>query len=76
MLAPDMEGRTIEWRIGDLGKAHADPVMLRLVLQNLLSNAVKYTRSRETAVIEIGVERRPGEAVFSVRDNGVGFDMA
>jgi two-component system, chemotaxis family, sensor kinase Cph1 len=76
MLAPDMEGRTIDWRIGDLGKAHADPVMLRLVLQNLLSNAVKYTRSRETAVIEIGVERRPGEAVFSVRDNGVGFDMA
>src|SRR5215217_6706241 len=75
-LAPDSDGRSIDWRIGDLGSAHGDPVMLRLVLQNLLSNAIKYTRSRETAVVEMGVERRPSEAVFFVRDNGLGFDMA
>jgi light-regulated signal transduction histidine kinase (bacteriophytochrome) len=75
-LAPDTEGRAIDWRISDLGTAHADPVMLRLVFQNLLSNAIKYTRSRQPAVIEIGAERRPGEVMFFVRDNGVGFDMA
>jgi light-regulated signal transduction histidine kinase (bacteriophytochrome) len=75
-LAPDTDGRTIDWRIADLGTVRADPVMIRLVLQNLLSNAIKYSRSRETAVIEIGVERRPEERVFFVRDNGVGFDMA
>jgi len=75
-LALESDGRSIEWRIGELGTAHGDPVMLRLVLQNLLSNAIKYTRSRDTAVIEMGVERRPTEAVFFVRDNGVGFDMA
>jgi light-regulated signal transduction histidine kinase (bacteriophytochrome) len=74
-IEPETNGRAIEWRIGDLGRAYGDPVMLRLVLQNLLSNAVKYTRSRQPAVIELGLDKRPGENVYFVRDNGVGFDM-
>jgi two-component system, chemotaxis family, sensor kinase Cph1 len=74
-IEPETNGRPIEWRIGDLGRAYGDPIMLRLVLQNLLSNAVKYTRSRQPAVIELGLDKRPGENVYFVRDNGVGFDM-
>ncbi|GMA76463.1 hypothetical protein GCM10025880_28800 [Methylorubrum aminovorans] len=70
-------GRAIRWQVGALGRVYADPVMLRLVIENLLSNAVKYTRDRPEALIEIGREPdRDGEAVFYVRDNGVGFDMA
>ena len=42
---------------------------------NLLSNAVKFTRTRESAKIEIGVKEEEKEFVFYVRDNGVGFDM-
>ena len=73
-VAPD---RTIEWQVGALGRAFADPVMLRLVLENLFSNAIKYTRGREAARIEVGRDgERDGQAVFFVRDNGVGFDMA
>ncbi|WP_264048820.1 ATP-binding protein [Methylobacterium flocculans] len=80
--------RVIHWTIGPLGQVHADPAMLRLVIENLLSNAVKYTRDRDEARIEIGrldpvpppdgsPEGEAGqEAVFYVRDNGVGFDMA
>jgi light-regulated signal transduction histidine kinase (bacteriophytochrome) len=50
--------------------------MLRLVSQKLLSNAIKYTRSRERARIEVGADAKDAdEAVFFVRDNGVGFDM-
>jgi light-regulated signal transduction histidine kinase (bacteriophytochrome) len=50
--------------------------MLRLVLVNLLSNALKFTRSRQQAKIEIGcILDNEMEAVFFVRDNGVGFDM-
>jgi two-component system, chemotaxis family, sensor kinase Cph1 len=49
---------------------------MRLVIENLMSNAVKYSRPRDLAVIEIGSLREPGETVFFVRDNGVGFDMA
>lgn len=73
-IAPD---RTVRWEIGPLGRVHADPVMLRLVIENLLSNAVKYTRGKPVAVIAVGrADPQDGEAVFFVRDNGAGFDMA
>ncbi|AWN41982.1 ATPase [Methylobacterium durans] len=77
-VARDVQAeRVIRWQIGSLGRVYADPVMLRLVVENLLSNAVKYTRDRPEAVIEVGREPdRDAEAVFYVRDNGVGFDMA
>lgn len=68
--------RTVRWEIGPLGRAYADPFMLRLVIENLLSNALKYTRGRPEAVIAVGrLPPKDGEAVFFVRDNGVGFDM-
>lgn len=69
--------RSVRWEIGPLGRAYADPFMLRLVIENLLSNALKYSRDRPEAVIAIGrLPPKDGEAVFFVRDNGVGFDMA
>ena len=69
--------RTVRWEIEPLGRAYADPAMLRLVIENLLSNAAKYTRGKPEAVIEVGrLPPRDGEAVFFVRDNGAGFDMA
>ena len=75
-LEPELRHRTVRWRIGALPMVHADPAMLRLVLTNLVSNAVKYTGPRAEAEIEIGAEHKDGECVVSVRDNGVGFDMA
>lgn len=76
----DLESYTgrqnITWKLGYLPDVQGDPAMLRLVLMNLLSNAVKYTGTRNEACIEIGsFNDRPGETVFFVRDNGVGFDM-
>ncbi len=65
----------IVWHIARLPEVHADPEMLRLVLANLLSNAIKYTRTRTPPVIEIACENHETETVFSIRDNGVGFDM-
>jgi len=75
-LAPDCAGRRIEWRIAPLPAVLGDRALLRVLIENLLSNAVKYTRGRESARIEVGLERLEGgdTAVF-VRDNGVGFDM-
>ncbi len=72
----EMDGRDIDWNIGDLPEVRGDPSLLRLVLQNLLSNAIKYTRSRARAAIEVGSSRNDEEIVYFVRDNGVGFDMA
>jgi PAS domain S-box-containing protein len=81
--AQEMEtaGRQVEWDIKPLATVEGDPGLLRQVWANLLGNAIKYTRPRAQAKIEIGQEAgEPAldgtrEAVFYVRDNGVGFDM-
>ena len=73
---PDIAGRNIDWRIGDLPVLSGDEAMLRIVLVNLISNALKFTRPRKEARIEIGsLPGQASEAVVYVRDNGVGFDM-
>jgi signal transduction histidine kinase len=74
-LAPELAGRAIEWRIGELPVVECDRVLMKQVFANLLLNAVKYTRKREFAVIEVGQMMLHGERVIRVRDNGVGFDM-
>lgn len=61
--------------IGDLPRVTGDAAFLQLALCNLLSNAVKYTRTRESAKIEIFATRSGDKYIFGVRDNGVGFDM-
>jgi signal transduction histidine kinase len=69
-------GRIIEWRRTPLPRVCGDAILLHQVLVNLLSNAVKYTRTRDKAVIEIGaLDGHDNEAIISISDNGVGFDM-
>jgi signal transduction histidine kinase len=68
-------GRAIEIAIASLPPAHGDPAMFRQVWANLLSNAIKFTRPRAPARIEVGGRTGGDENVYSVRDNGVGFDM-
>ncbi|MEW6194585.1 MAG: response regulator [Bacteroidota bacterium] len=74
-LSPQYEGRKINWNIERLQNVKADPLLLKLVFQNLLSNAVKFTRKREVAEITVKHENKNDEIVFSVQDNGVGFNM-
>jgi PAS domain S-box-containing protein len=75
-LASSTVGRDVNWTIGALPEVIGDAALLKLALTNLLNNAVKYTRKREKAEIEVGCsETKNGQAVFFVRDNGVGFDM-
>jgi signal transduction histidine kinase len=67
--------RSIEWSIGNLPAVRGDVGLLRQVWANLLENAVKYTRTKDVARIEVTSRDGDGETVFSVSDNGVGFDM-
>lgn len=53
---------------------HADPARLEQVLTNLLTNAVKY--SPDAAHVLIGLSRREGFALLSVRDEGIGIPRA
>jgi light-regulated signal transduction histidine kinase (bacteriophytochrome) len=52
-----------------------DPALLRQVWVNLLSNAIKFSSRQKHAVIRVHGEITGNEAVYSVKDNGVGFDM-
>jgi len=75
-LQDEAKGRDIAWQIAPLPVVEGDAAMLRQVMVNLIANALKFTRSRSRAKIEIGaVTDDPGETIFYVRDNGVGFDM-
>lgn len=75
-LQAGAEDRVVRFDMGDLPPAQGDRDMLRQVWVNLLSNAVKFTRTRAEAVIEVsGTATAEGNA-YSVKDNGVGFDMA
>lgn len=52
-----------------------DRVRLREVLQNLIENSLKFQQQPGLGVhIEIGAERRDGEQVCFVADNGIGIE--
>lgn len=75
-LHADRAGREVRITTADdLPVCHADPTLLQQVFVNLLSNALKYTRGRDPAVIDIGWRREGGACVYTVRDNGAGFEM-
>jgi len=74
-LKPEQNGRRLQVSIVDLPQCRADPALLKQVFVNLLSNALKYTRKREVAQIEVACEKRNGETIYFVKDNGAGFDM-
>ena len=67
--------RDLQSILKDLPPALGDQALLHQVLENLLSNAIKYTKTRKTAVIEVGGREEENETIYYVKDNGIGFDM-
>ncbi|HLX72880.1 MAG TPA: PAS domain S-box protein [Verrucomicrobiae bacterium] len=74
-MARETKDRQIDWQISRLPSVEGDPGLLKQVFANLLSNAAKYTRPRDKAVVEIGLQTVNGRRAIFVRDNGVGFNM-
>ena len=62
--------------VGELPDAEGDFSLVRQVWFNLLSNAVKFTARTEQPVIEISGRAEGDLALYQVKDNGAGFDMA
>jgi len=59
--------------IAPIDGAVSDESLLRHILTNLLSNAVKY--SAPGMPVEFAAKRHNGEAVFTVRDRGIGIPL-
>jgi len=69
--------RQVEWTVAPLPILVSDENMMRQVWLNLLGNALKYSSNRDPARIEVEYQQQPdGGHLFTVRDNGAGFDMA
>lgn len=49
--------------------------LLTLLLDNLLGNAIKFSSKETHPEVRFGSEQHDGETVYTVSDNGVGFDM-
>jgi len=65
--------RIVEVSVRDGLATTGDGRLVTIALENLLSNAWKFTSKRPRAEIVID---READGVFTVRDNGAGFDMA
>jgi signal transduction histidine kinase len=70
------DGSSVRFEVGELPPASGNPQMLGRVLHNLLTNAVKFTRGRESRRVVISGRVEDQENVYSVTDNGMGFDPA
>ncbi|MDZ4400683.1 sensor histidine kinase [Hydrogenophaga sp.] len=71
--------REVSITVQDGLRVHGDKRLFRIAMQHLLGNAWKFSSLRTHAEIEVGKldgAGAGGEAVFFVRDNGCGFDMA
>jgi len=66
--------RPVKWILHDLPDINGDANTLRQVWINLVSNAVKYSGKTEKPEVEINFRQEGEKIIFSVRDNGVGFD--
>lgn len=69
-----IEDSSAEVTSGELPSVLGDQSQLVQLFQNLLSNAIKFRRSEGPVKVHVGAERRDGEWLFSVRDNGIGME--
>lgn len=51
-----------------------DRSRLREVVQNLIENAVKFLRDQKEPQIHVASERRDGEVILRIEDNGIGIE--
>lgn len=57
----------------NLPSLYVNPVRLMRVLQNVIGNGLKYQEEGRTPAIHVSAERRGGEYLFTVKDNGIGM---
>lgn len=74
ITTPEMRAR-IDFYAEHLPPIMADRTLMRQAWVNLISNAVKFSSKRERALIEINGRENEKFVIYSIHDNGAGFDM-
>jgi PAS domain S-box-containing protein len=70
-----LQTRSVTFDTDELIAVNCDSVLVRHVWSNLISNAIKYSSKVEHPMITIKSTENEHEVTYSVKDNGVGFDM-
>jgi PAS domain S-box-containing protein len=50
------------------------PAHLQQLFQNLIGNAIKYRSPHRSPIVHVSADRRDGQWLFSVTDNGIGIE--
>jgi light-regulated signal transduction histidine kinase (bacteriophytochrome) len=66
---------TLDFQLTEIPEALADASLIRQVWRNLLSNAIKFSSRSAHPVIRVSCAQGEEGCVYTVEDNGVGFDM-
>lgn len=72
-LRKAIEESSAEVTSEELPTVMGDGTQLAQLFQNLIGNAIKF-RDEGPVKVHVGAERRDGEWLFSVRDNGIGIE--
>ena len=75
-LSKEDKKRDIDIQIGDLPDIYGDRPLIKQLFVNLISNALKYSRTKAQTKIHIWGAQKEDQCVYSVQDNGVGFNTA
>ena len=74
-LTQNIKERKIKFKIDELEPAKGDKPMITQLITNLLSNAIKYSKTLDVTEIAVSGEELGNDYVYTVKDNGIGFDM-
>ena len=61
--------------VDELPQAQCDENLIKQVWSNLLSNAIKYSKDKDRPEIKVEAQSLDSKIIYSVADNGIGFDM-
>jgi PAS domain S-box-containing protein len=74
-LTTAAQRKRIVFRVDSLLPSIGDPILLHRTWSNLLLNAIKFSSMQTRMVIEVKSRREGKEIIYSIKDNGAGFDM-
>ena len=74
-IVPPERKEEITFEVDPLPEVYADPTLIRQVWTNLILNAIKYSGRKDHPMIRIQAKDNEQLIVFSVEDNGIGFNQ-